>query len=145
MFNKTIKSLGLAALLAMFHAHSAFAISTNEVWNHHIQAWEARSVEAIVSDYSDKSALVLNNQIFKGQEQIAHVFTQLFKIFDDGVNRIDTPVLFDRFVYITWHFTPSGNEEVFGTDTFVIEDGKIVLQTIASKLYDAYPVKPLTK
>ncbi|MCX6116734.1 MAG: hypothetical protein NT027_04275, partial [Proteobacteria bacterium] len=65
-----------------------------------------------------------------------NVFVQLFKIFDDGVNRIDSPILIDRFVYITWHFTPSGMKEYFGTDTFVIEDGKIVLQTIASPLYD---------
>ncbi len=144
MLNKTIKYLGQAVLLTMIYGQSAFASSTTEVWNHHIQAWESRSVEAIVSDYSDDSVLVLNNQVFKGRDQIAQVFTQLFVIFDDGINRIDTPVLFDRFVYITWNYTPTGNREFFGTDTFVIENGKIVLQTIASTLYETYPVKPLS-
>ena len=143
MLEKTIRTLGLTVLLTTIHGQVAFARSTNEVWDHHIQGWEARSVEAIVSDYSDESVLVLNNQIFKGRDQIAHVFIQLFKIFDKGFNRIDEPLVLDRFVYITWNYTPTGDREFFGADTFVIESGKIVLQTIASTLYGAYPVKPL--
>lgn len=131
------KQLGLIVLLAVGISTFAFGKSTEEVWSHHIEAWEARSVEAIVEDYSDESVLILNNEIFKGQSAIAHVFRKLFGIFDAGSNRIDTPIVFDRFVYITWHFTPTGKQEQFGTDTFVIESGKIILQTIASTLYEA--------
>ena len=141
MLRTTISALGLTSLIAVF-AGMASAKSTNEVWNHHIRAWETRSVHDIVSDYSDDSVLVLNNHVFKGQDQIANVFTQLFSIFDAGTNRIDTPVVLDRFVYITWHFTPTYKQEFFGTDTFVIENGKIVLQTIASPLYEAFPIHP---
>ena len=143
MFIRTLGILGLASLLTMSSSAMAFTSSTTDVWNHHIQAWEARSVEGITSDYTDESVLVLNNQLFKGHEQIANVFTHLFKIFDAGVNRIDTPILFDRFVYIAWHFTPTGKQEYFGSDTFVVEGGKIVLQTIASPLYDVFPILPL--
>ena len=132
MLRKTLGILGLASLLTVSGSAIAFNRSTTDVWNHHIQAWEARSVDDITADYTDESILVLNNQLFKGQDEIANVFTQLFKIFDVGVSRIDTPLLFDRFVYITWHFTPTGKQEFFGTDTFVIEGGKIALQTIAS-------------
>ncbi len=137
MLRKIIGTFGLVTLLG---SSVGLAASTEDVWNHHIHAWEARSVDDIVSDYSDSSTLVLNNRIFKGRKQIAQVFTRLFEIFDNGTNKIDTPTVFDRFVYITWNFTPSGKQEFFGTDTFVIEDGKIVLQTIASKLYDVFPV-----
>lgn len=145
MLRKTFGILGFVSLLTVSGSAMASSGSTADVWNHHIQAWEARSVKDITSDYTDESVLVLNNRIFKGEDQIANVFTQLFKIFDGGVNRIDTPILFDRFVYITWHFTPTGKQEVFGTDTFVIEDGKIILQTIASPLYDLFPIYPLNK
>jgi len=137
MLRKIITAFGLVTLLG---SSAGLAASTNEVWEHHIRAWEARSVDEIVSDYSDNSTLVLNNQIFKGRKQIAQGFTRLFEIFDNGTNKIDTPTVFDRFVYITWNFTPNGKQEFFGTDTFVIEEGKIVLQTIASKLYDVFPV-----
>lgn len=144
MKNK-IAAFGFTAVLTMFHVSPVFAGSTSEVWTHHIEAWEARSVEEIKSDYSDKSVLILNNQVYKGQAEIGHVFSRLFEIFNDGSNRIDPPVLFDHFVYITWHFTPTGSQEFFGTDTFVVEDGKIVLQTIASPLYESFPVELPTR
>jgi len=82
----------------------------------------------------------VNNQIFSGNEQIATVFSGLFQIFDGGSNHIETPIVLDRFVYITWNFTPQGKAEFFGTDTFVIESGKIVLQTIASPLFYLFPI-----
>lgn len=125
--------------VALF-ASNARAASTKDVWAHHIRAWEARSVSDIVADYSDDSILILHNQTFKGKDEIANVFSQLFTIFENGSNVIDTPVLRDRLVYITWHFTPAGESEFFGTDTFVIEHGKILLQTIASPLYVAHPI-----
>ena len=145
MLKKTIRSFGVTALVTTFYSHSALAQTTEEVWKHHIEAWEARSVEAIASDYSDDSVLIVNNKIFQGPEKVKNVFSQLFEIFDKGENRIDTPVLLGRFIYITWHFTPSEGRELFGTDTFVVENGKIILQTIASTLYDAYSFFSLNK
>lgn len=138
MFKKTIRSLGITALVSSTYFNSALAQSTEGVWKHHIEAWEKRSVEAIASGYSDEAVLIVNNKIFQGPEQVKNVFSQLFAIFDNGKNRIDTPVLLGRFIYITWHSTPSEGPEFFGTDTFVVENGKIILQTIASELYDAF-------
>lgn len=139
MFKK-FKKVVLGSVLGGFLSSSAMAQTTNEVWTHHIEAWQARSLEAIVSDYNEDSVLILNNQVFKGTNAIKNVFTQLFGIFDHGQNRIDTPVRPGRIVYITWHFTPTGESEFFGTDTFIIEQGKIAVQTIASPLYDKFPI-----
>lgn len=139
MFKK-FKKVVLGSVLGGFLSSSAMAQTTNEVWTHHIEAWQARSLEAIVSDYNEDSVLILNNQVFKGTNAIKNVFTQLFGIFDHGQNRIDTPVSPGRIVYITWHFTPTGESEFFGTDTFIIEQGKIAVQTIASPLYDKFPI-----
>lgn len=132
--------LRLFLLFSGFVTTLAYAKTTKEVWEHHIQAWEMRSIPKIVSDYAENGILVLNNKTYKGHAQIAKVFTRLFEIFDGGSNRIDTPVIVDRIVYITWHFSPNGQKEFFGTDTFLIERDKIVFQTIASPLYDSYPV-----
>jgi hypothetical protein len=135
-----VHALVLAALTSLAFAATGYAQSTEQVWQHHIQAWEKQDLSEIVADYDTESVLILNNRIFKGRDAISSVFAQLFRIFDGGSNRIDTPVIVDRYVYITWHFTPTGHQEFFGTDTFVIEDGKIVLQTIASPLYEVFPV-----
>lgn len=126
--------------IASFMSLEAMAQSTQDVWQHHIAAWDARDVDEIVSGYGEESILIINSKVFKGPEEIRSVFTRLFQIFDLGSNKIDPPVLDGRTVYITWHFTPKADAEFFGTDTFVIEDGKIRIQTIASLLYERYSV-----
>jgi hypothetical protein len=136
------KKWALVLLLSASFPGGAFAQPTAGVWEHHKNAWQAKSLDAIVSDYTENSIVILNNQSFKGVKAIRKVFSQLFTIFDNGVNTIDTPVLFDRFVYITWHLKLNDGGEQFGTDTFVIENGKIVVQTIGSPLYYTHPVTP---
>ena len=122
-------------------ANQLIPSSTTDVWEHHINAWVHRDLTEITSDYSADSILIINGQLFRGPEKIKNVFNQLFKIFDRGNNRIDPVLNFDRIIYITWHFQPYNNNEFYGTDTFIIENGKIAVQTIASPLYDYFPVK----
>ena len=112
--------------------------ATQVVWQHYIQSWESPDLDAIVSDYSSDSVLIVNGRIYVGTAQIREVFKCLFQIFDQGANRIDPAVVRDRIVYITWHFTPKREFEFFGTDTFVIENGVISVQTIASPLYERH-------
>ncbi len=115
--------------------------TTIEVWQHHIEAWESRSLSDIISDYDEQSILILNGKIFQGQASISKVFSSLFSIFDRGENKIDPVIIVDRVVYITWHFTLSSELKThYGTDTFVIEKGKIKIQTIASPLYNHFPI-----
>ena len=115
---------------------------TNAVWQRHINAWNDKDLDAITRDYDENAVLVLNNQVYVGRDQIRKVFTRLFEIFDPGVNTIDEAIIKERLVYITWHYKPQSDQDkvFFGTDTFVIERNAITYQTIASPLYDEYPV-----
>ena len=136
--------LFIAALFPVLNAttsEAANAPSTNHVWQHHIQAWSDRDLDGIVSDYSQDSFLVVNGRTYFGRDEIRSVFRRLFEIFNHGNSEIDPVVLKDRTVFITWHFTPLGEAEVFGTDTFLIENGVIAVQTIASPLYEVQPEK----
>jgi hypothetical protein len=137
MFARFIMLAGI-----IFFSASALAQSTNEVWQHHIDSWGQRDVEALTGDYTENSILIINGEKFRGTSAIKNAFLQLFGIFDHGAQRIDPVVIDGRIVYITWHFTPTAKAEFFGTDTFVVEQGKIMIQTIASPLYDVFPVKP---
>ncbi|OJH39482.1 nuclear transport factor 2 family protein [Cystobacter ferrugineus] len=138
---KTIFFSVLAALTLSAPARAATP-STQEVWQHHIKAWDAKDVAAITSDYTDSSVLILNNQVFRGKAAIAHVFSQLFQIFGTGQNQLDQPVIDGRIIYLNWRYTPKNENAFFGSDTFVVEKGKIQIQTIASELYVSHPVKP---
>ncbi len=114
--------------------------TVEEVWQHHIESWVKRDLDAITADYDKDSFMIINNVIYKGPKQIKKVFATLFKTFDDGKNRIDPVIIKGRVIYIVWYFTPKGDKEYFGTDTFIVENGKIKVQTIASLLYKKFPI-----
>jgi hypothetical protein len=118
---------------------------TAQVWEHHIQAWQDRNVDAIVADYSNDSIVIVNNRIYTGKNEIKKLFQGLFAIFDHGVNRIDPPTVKENLVYITWHFTPDHESKTFGTDTFLIKNGIIEFQTIGSALYETHPEAALSQ
>ena len=114
---------------------------TKKVWDHHIQSFGVKDLDAIMSYYDKKAFVIINNKVFEGQEQIRSVFSQLFELFSQGVNKIDPAIVKGQIIYITWNFTPNNLKSCFGTDSFVVLDGKIQAQTIASELYQMFPIK----
>ena len=115
--------------------------TTQNVWDHHIQSWSAKDLDAILSDYSENAFVIVNNRVFQGHDQIKSVFTQLFELFSHGINKIEPAVVKAQTIYILWNFTPEAFGSFFGTDSFVVEDGKIQAQMIASELYTMFPLK----
>ncbi len=115
---------------------------TKRVWQHHIEAWDAADLDAIMADYSEDSILILNNTVKRGIEPVRSVFANLFDLFGKGQNIIDPEVIEEEAIYITWHFTPEaeGGTCYDGTDSFVLQDSIIKYQTIASLLYEKYIV-----
>ncbi|NER04339.1 MAG: nuclear transport factor 2 family protein [Okeania sp. SIO3C4] len=113
---------------------------TKKVWEHHIQAWDANDLDAIMADYTEDSILILNNTVKKGIEEVRSVFDNLFKLFSNGENIIEPAVIEGEVIYITWNFTPTNDQNYFGTDSFVVQNRIITYQTIASLLYKKYPV-----
>ncbi|MEQ8752446.1 MAG: nuclear transport factor 2 family protein [Coleofasciculus sp. G1-WW12-02] len=113
---------------------------TKKVWKHHIEAWDAGDLDEIMADYGEDSILILNNTVYKGIEAVRGVFGRLFQIFSNGENIIDPEVIEGEVIYITWHFTPTNDDTYFGTDSFVVHKSMIKYQTIASLLYEKYPI-----
>ncbi len=114
--------------------------ATKKVWKHHIDAWGAGDLDEIMKDYSEDSIFVGNSEVYKGIDAIRGVFARLFEIFGNGENDIDPEVIRKELIYITWNFTPTGDVSYFGTDSFIVENGVITYQTVASPLYEKYPI-----
>lgn len=115
---------------------------TKRVWQEHIQAWDASDLDAIMEHYTEESVMILNNSMLQGTKAIRNVFANLFKLFNDGENKIDPAVIEGEVVYIIWNFKPGAEngKSYFGSDTFVVQNGLITYQTIASQLYEKYTV-----
>ncbi|NEP87351.1 MAG: nuclear transport factor 2 family protein [Okeania sp. SIO2C2] len=66
---------------------------TKKVWEEHIQAWDARDLDAIMVHYTEDSIMILNSTVKRGIEEIRNVFDNLFKLFDSGDNTIAPVVI----------------------------------------------------
>jgi len=132
--------IGNSNFLADYMADEDTTEETKQVWEHHIQAWDNSDLEDIMSDYSEDSILILNNTLYKGIDQVACVYDSLFDIFANGNNIIAPETIEGEAIYITWNYTPPNDHAYDGTDTFVVRNGIIEYQTIASRLYEQYPI-----
>jgi len=127
-------------LVAYHHCADETTEETKKLWEHHINAWDARDLDGIMTEYREDSILIRNNIVFKGLAEIRGVFDGLFHLFDKGNNIIDPVVIEEEVIYFTWHFTPNNDHEYDGTDSLVVQNGIIKYQTIASLLYEKYLV-----
>lgn len=104
---------------------------TKAVLDHHWQAFIQNDLEAVMADYSEESVLITPDATYKGLTEIRKNFENAFAKFPKAGTTFQlSKSVVDRDVsYILWQAkTPTFNLS-FGTDTFVVRDGKIISQT----------------
>ena len=105
--------------------------STQEVFDHHVQGFVARDVSMILEDFEETSIVIANGETFKGLAAVQDFFTRLFgELPKDCSFELTECIVVDKSVYIVWNAESETVVYDFATDTFVIEEGKIVLQTV---------------
>lgn len=106
---------------------------TKEVLDHHWVSFKANDLEETMKDYTEESVLITPNATFSGLEEIRNNFINAFKAFpkDSSTLALDKSIAVKDVGYILWKAkTPSFNL-TYGTDTFIIREGKIARQTYA--------------
>jgi len=104
---------------------------TEAVLQKHLAA-AATSVEAVMADYVDESVLITPTATYKGRAEICAFFTELLQGATKGflgAFRMKRQEISGDLAYILWEAKPWFP---FATDTFLVRDGKIVLQTFAT-------------
>jgi hypothetical protein len=106
--------------------------ATDTVVRNHLTAFlEQRGVDSVVADYDDAAQFHTEAGIYRGKQEIHGFFVDFIAGLPDGaINRFELRTLQveGSIGYITWSV---GSEIPLGTDTFVVDDGKIVSQTFA--------------
>jgi hypothetical protein len=107
--------------------------STEEVFDRHLQMFGAGDVDGLMADYTEDSFIISPMGVVKGLTALRGFFGQICKEFADpkAVFNLESKVIEGEVAYITWSADTSANSYSFGTDTFVIRDGKFVAQTFA--------------
>lgn len=123
----------------LIFATSAFADghtrSTEQVLTAHLTAFGSGNVDAIMQDYNDDSVIVTPLGALEGTDAIRGLFVALVTEFSKpGMTfSLDTTHINGDFAYIIWTAETADNVYEYATDTFFIDDGKIVFQTVAFK------------
>lgn len=107
---------------------------TKEVFDHHMKAFGENDLEAIMADYTDESVLVTPDGAYSGLDEIRKGFEGAFKMFpkDSTTMEVAKTVIKNDVAYVIWSAKTPKFELSFGTDSFIIQNGKIIRQTYAA-------------
>lgn len=115
----------------MSHASTQAADATTQVFEHHLGAF-AHGLDEILKDYDDGSTLLTPERTYRGRAQIRGFFQTFL---DDATPafwaafRITSRSTAGEVAYVAWEAKPW---VALGTDTLVVKDGKIAVQTFTS-------------
>ena len=109
--------------------------TTEDVLDHHLEAFGAQDIEATMEDYTDDALVITQDETYNGREEIRDWFEEeLFTEFSkpDVSFSLEERTVEDEYAYIVWQAETPDNDYEFSTDTFVVRDGEIVAQTLGA-------------
>ena len=110
-------------------------MSAEAVLNHHLAGFSSGDVDIVMEDYTDDSIVILPETTLTDLASIRAFFAELFSgLFKLGTYEftMDRMEISGNIAYIIWHSANEGVDVKLGTDTFLIQDGKIAVQTFAA-------------
>lgn len=110
--------------------------NTRDLIMHHLGSFQKNDLEAVISDYTAESILITQDAIYKGPTEIKGFFTSLLVHFPKQKSdfHLDKLIVNNGLAYIVWYAKTPSLDVPFGTDTFVLKNGKIYQQTFAGQM-----------
>lgn len=111
--------------------------TAREVFDHHIKALGTGDLDDLMSDYAEGSVVIGPDGVTRGLPAIRALFdfflSGLLKpgTYDFGLDKLHAD---GDVVFVMWHAKCAGADVRFAADTFLVKNGKIVLQTFAPDL-----------
>ncbi|MBM3237294.1 hypothetical protein FJZ31_13455 [Candidatus Poribacteria bacterium] len=132
---KPILTTPIVSLLALMLIVPALAVGqTEETLLHHLQAVGEGDIDAIMADYAEDAMLFTPNGALHGHDEIRALFEAMVAgVLPPGSSfEMSQQIIEGEIAYIVWSAESVNYSIPFGTDTFVIRDGKIMTQTFAA-------------
>jgi ketosteroid isomerase-like protein len=129
-------TFALALSWAAAAGESMSSAMTEKVLDHHLKAFGDRNMTAILEDYTEESVLLTPTGRVQGHEQLQPVFEAFFADFakPGAVFETKQRIIEGEVAYIVWTAETADNVYELGTDTFIVKDGKIAVQSFAAKV-----------
>ena len=110
--------------------------STNDVIDHHLKAFGERDLKGVLSDYAPGAVFFTPHGPLRGPDAIRPLFQTMIAEFAKPGAAFNMKHQFvdGDYAYILWSAETADNVYEFGTDTFVVQDGKIVAQSFTATI-----------
>ena len=107
--------------------------STKQVLEHHWTTFSSNDLEGTMADYTEESILITPDRTYKGLAEIRENFVNAFAAFpkDSTTMQLEKSIVQQDVGYIIWTATAPKFKLTYGTDTFIIQNSKIIRQTYA--------------
>jgi ketosteroid isomerase-like protein len=112
-------------------------MDAKSVVEHHLEALQAADLDATLADYAEDAIVITNGTVFEGHDGLRSLFGPALEAMfapAESSFTLDSLTAKDGYAMIEWHMEFPGGTVTFGTDTFVVRDGKIVFQTGAAQM-----------
>lgn len=111
-------------------------MSTESVLAHHLASVGAGDVDAILEDFTEESVLLTPDGPVRGLDALRGLFTSLVTDWlPPGTDlTLINQSIEGEVAYIVWSASSPKFDFPIGTDTFVVKNDKIVVQTFAAKM-----------
>lgn len=107
-------------------------MATKDVLDHHLAAFGAGDVDEIMKDYADDSVLLTVDGAIRGRDALREAFAGFFSgLFAPGTYEftMDAVHVEGDVAYIVWHAACAPGDIRQDSDTFLVRDGVIAVQT----------------
>ena len=110
--------------------------STKDVLDHHLKCFGEGDLGGILADYAPGAVLFTPAGPLNGSDAIRPLFEAMLAEFGKpgAVFSMKQEFVDGDYAYILWTAETADNVYELGTDTFVVQDGKIVAQSFAGKI-----------
>jgi ketosteroid isomerase-like protein len=110
--------------------------STSDVLDQHLKCFSDNDLDGVVADYSSDAVLFVPGKPLKGPDAIKAFFQAFFSEFaKPGASfSMRQRHVEGDYAYILWSAETADNFYEAATDTFVVQNGKIVAQSFAAKI-----------
>ena len=114
-------------------------LSTKDVLDHHLTAFDQGNLNAVLSDYAPSAVLFTKDKALKGVDAIRPLFERLIAEFGKpgATFNMKQQLVEGDYAYILWTAKTADNVYELATDTFVVREGKIVAQSFTAKVKPA--------
>jgi len=111
--------------------------TTETVFHRHFEAFGNNDMTELMNDYTEHSEIWTPDGIITGLDAIAVFYANVFPLLPKGHTTFEMKkqVIKDDKVYIVYSVESEKVSIPFGTDSFVIKEGKIVWQSLASQIF----------